>query len=47
MFDYRTLLRVMDHIRQVLDGIDTCLVEGFAQNKEYEAYLEAEAGPEY
>ena len=47
LFDYRTLARVMDHIRQILEGIDTCLAEGYAENKEYESYLLSELGPEY
>jgi hypothetical protein len=47
LFDYRTLARVMDHIRQVLDGIDTCLVEAHAENREYESYLESELGTDY
>jgi len=44
LFDFPTLLRQMEHIQQVLGGIETYLIETYAQNKEYEAYLESEFG---
>ena len=47
LFDHRTLARVLVHIHQILDGIDTCLVETYAENKEYESYLEAEMRADY
>jgi hypothetical protein len=47
LFDHRTLARVLVHIRQILDGIDTCLVETYADNKAYESYLEAEMSSDY
>jgi hypothetical protein len=47
LFDHRTLSRVLVHIHQILDGIDTCLVETYADNKEYESYLQAEMSADY
>ncbi len=44
LFDFPTLLRQMEHIRQVLGGIETYLVETYAQNQEYDEYLESEFG---
>jgi hypothetical protein len=43
-FDFKALDRQMDHVRQVLDGIWTCLYEMRAQIAEYEAELQAEFG---
>jgi hypothetical protein len=40
-FDYRTLLRILPHVDQILDGIDTCLVETYADNKEYEEFMDS------
>ncbi len=47
LFDHRTLARVLVHVHQILDGIDTCLVETYADNKEYESYLETEMAADY
>ena len=44
LFDYRTLLREMEHIHHVLGGIEVYLIETYAQNEEYQAYLESEFG---
>jgi hypothetical protein len=46
-FDFRTLARSMEHVHQVLDGINTYLAEAHAQNAEYEAILESEFGGSY
>jgi hypothetical protein len=42
LFDFPTLLKQMEHIQQVLGGIEIYLIETYAQNEEYEAYLESE-----
>ncbi|MGA7918035.1 MAG: hypothetical protein WCA38_00080 [Candidatus Acidiferrales bacterium] len=47
LFDHRTLARVLVHVHQILDGIDTSLVDTYADNKEYESYLEAEMAADY
>ena|SRR6266853_973801 len=44
LFDFPTLLKQMEHIQQVLGGIETYLIETYAQNEKYEAYLESEFG---
>jgi hypothetical protein len=44
LFDHCTLLRILPHVDQILDGIDTCLVQTYEDNKEYEACMESEFG---
>jgi len=44
LFDFRGLLRSMEHIQQVLGGINTYLVEAYSQNAAYEEILESEFG---
>jgi hypothetical protein len=44
VFDFDWLSLCMEHIRQVLGGIDTYLVERHSQNWEWENYLQSEAG---
>jgi hypothetical protein len=46
-YDFGALWSQMDHIRQVLDGIHTCLYEARQQIREYEDYLDSEFGHEY
>src|SRR5205807_10026355 len=43
-FDFVALDHQMDHFRQVLEGIWTCLYEIRAQVAEYEAALQSEFG---
>jgi hypothetical protein len=43
-FDFAALDHQMDHLRQVLDGIWTCLYEMRAEIAEYERELQAEFG---
>jgi hypothetical protein len=43
-FDFGALESQMDHVRQVLEGVWTCLYETRAQIAEYEADLQAEFG---
>lgn len=40
--DFRQLLQNMEHVHQVLEGIDTYLVETYGQNADWQAYLESE-----
>jgi hypothetical protein len=42
LFDFHALANEMEHIQQILDGINVYLVEAHAQNAEWEAYLESE-----
>jgi hypothetical protein len=44
LFDFRALAVQMEHIHQVLNGIDTYLLEAHHQNAEYDAMMEAEFG---
>ena len=41
-YNYKSLAAVMDHIRQVLDGVLTYLTETHGQNEEWESMLESE-----
>lgn len=43
-FDFRVLASAMEHIYQVLEGIETYLVESHRENQEYDEYLEWEYG---
>lgn len=43
-FDFDALLPAMEHVYQVLEGIETYLVESHRQNEEYDEYLEWEYG---
>jgi hypothetical protein len=43
-YDFEALSLQMDHIRQVLDGISTCLYEARQEIREYEEYLDSEFG---
>jgi hypothetical protein len=45
-YDFGALWSQMDHIRQVLDGIHTCLFEMRHEISEYETYLDQEFGHE-
>jgi hypothetical protein len=43
-YDFNALWLQMNHIRQVLDGISTCLYEARQEVREYEQYLNQEFG---
>jgi hypothetical protein len=45
-YDFSALWNQMNHIREVLDGISTCLYEAREEIREYEEYLNFEFGHE-
>lgn len=44
LFDFRVLAQVMEHIYQVLDGINEYLLEAHHQNAQWDEYLETQFG---
>jgi len=38
LFDHRTLARIVDHVAEILGGINTCLFAAHEQNHAYEEY---------
>ena len=43
-YDFLALHHEMEHIYQVLEGIETYLIEAYGQNAEFDEYLESEYG---